>query len=441
MHINELTAADHLNRAVVSGAYEVNPGRLALLVGRMRFQIFGGALFAVVVPALARAFYQPYLGVPIELDKSLFGTVFAFLFGYVMFRKVTSFPGVRATAFILPVFVAAYALTALAFFFLRLEYSRLQLGVSFALSVAFFYWIFITVRRIKRLRLSVVPGGDVGRLMSIGTVDWNLMTSPSCGRTSGGIVADLKSPLSEDWERFIADKALAGVPIYDARQVLESLSGRVRIEHLSENPFGTLTPSTIYASGKFYLDFMLAAAVLVAVGPVLLLTALAIRLDSPGPAIFRQERMGHRGRVFKVYKLRTMRLAEPASENLETQMTLAVDPRITRVGRLLRKTRIDELPQLINILRGEMSWIGPRPEALRLSVWYEEKIPFYRYRHIVRPGLTGWAQVNQGHVTSLDDADLKLQYDFFYVKNFSLWLDILVLLRTVRVVLTGAGAK
>ena len=103
--------------------------------------------------------------------------------------------------------------------------------------------------------------------------------------------------------------------------------------------------------------------------------------------------------------------------------------------------RIDELPQIINIIRGEMSWIGPRPEALKLSTWYEGIIPFYRYRHVVRPGITGWAQVNQGHVTSLDDADVKLQYDFFYVKHFSLWLDILVLLRTVRVVLTGHGAK
>jgi lipopolysaccharide/colanic/teichoic acid biosynthesis glycosyltransferase len=122
-------------------------------------------------------------------------------------------------------------------------------------------------------------------------------------------------------------------------------------------------------------------------------------------------------------------------------MTQAGDARITRIGRFLRRTRIDELPQILNILKGQMSWIGPRPEALKLSAWYEGQIPFYRYRHIVRPGITGWAQVSQGHVTSLSDADLKLQYDFFYVKNFSLWLDILVLLKTVRVVLTGSGAK
>jgi lipopolysaccharide/colanic/teichoic acid biosynthesis glycosyltransferase len=122
-------------------------------------------------------------------------------------------------------------------------------------------------------------------------------------------------------------------------------------------------------------------------------------------------------------------------------MTGADDPRITRLGRFLRQARIDELPQIYNILRGHMSWIGPRPEALELSRWYEQEIPFYAYRHIVRPGITGWAQVNQGHVTSLTDIDAKLQYDFYYIKNFSYWLDFVILARTAMVVFTGHGAK
>jgi lipopolysaccharide/colanic/teichoic acid biosynthesis glycosyltransferase len=151
--------------------------------------------------------------------------------------------------------------------------------------------------------------------------------------------------------------------------------------------------------------------------------------------------MGFGERPFKIYKLRTMREGSRTSETLEGQMTLPGDARITRFGYFLRKSRLDELPQIINILRGEMSWIGPRPEALKLSESYESTIPFYRYRHIVRPGISGWAQVNQGHVTSIEDIRLKLQYDFFYVKHFSLWLDILVLLRTIRVVFTGHGAR
>jgi lipopolysaccharide/colanic/teichoic acid biosynthesis glycosyltransferase len=122
-------------------------------------------------------------------------------------------------------------------------------------------------------------------------------------------------------------------------------------------------------------------------------------------------------------------------------MTQSDDARVTRLGRFLRRTRIDELPQIWNILRGEMSWIGPRPEAMSLSSWYEGELPFYRYRHIVRPGITGWAQVNQGHVCSLSDVDHKLQFDFYYIKNISYWMDILILIKSFRVVLTGFGAK
>lgn len=439
MHVNELTAAEHATRSAAHGASEHRP--LLLLIGRMRFQLLAGSFVAVALPTLARSLYEPGSSLEISLDQSLVGTFWAFLLGYLMFRKVTGFPGVRATALILPVFIASYGIAITGFFLLRLEYSRLQFLISFVLSVAFFYAVFIIVRRLHRMQLAIVPGGDTKRLLSLRFVNWRTLTSPSDAAQIGGIVADLRAPLPVEWERFIAERALAGAPVYDSRHVFESLSGRVQIEHLSENPIGTLTPNSIYQSGKRYLDFLSAGMALLLLWPVLALCALAIRLESPGPAIFRQQRMGFRGRPFTIYKLRTMHQTVDSSESLEGQMTKSGDSRITRLGRFLRKTRLDELPQLINILRGEMSWIGPRPEAMKLSLWYEGLIPFYRYRHIVRPGITGWAQVSQGHVTSLDDADLKLQYDFFYVKNFSLWLDILVLLRTVRVVFTGHGAR
>ena len=135
-------------------------------------------------------------------------------------------------------------------------------------------------------------------------------------------------------------------------------------------------------------------------------------------------------------KFRTMR---PQAEE-GSHFTTENDSRVTRVGRFLRRYRLDELPQIVNILKGEMSWIGPRPEALPLATWYESEIPFYAYRHIVRPGITGWAQVNQGNVAEIEAATSKLHYDFFYIKHFSFWLDILIAAKTVRTVLTGFGA-
>jgi lipopolysaccharide/colanic/teichoic acid biosynthesis glycosyltransferase len=122
-------------------------------------------------------------------------------------------------------------------------------------------------------------------------------------------------------------------------------------------------------------------------------------------------------------------------------MTRANDQRIFPLGRFLRKSRLDELPQMLNILRGEMSWIGPRPEAIVLSEWYEREIPFYRYRHIVRPGIAGWAQVCQGHVSEVDDVRSKLHYDFYYIKHYSLWIDVLIVMRTIRTMVTGFGSK
>jgi lipopolysaccharide/colanic/teichoic acid biosynthesis glycosyltransferase len=122
-------------------------------------------------------------------------------------------------------------------------------------------------------------------------------------------------------------------------------------------------------------------------------------------------------------------------------MTGDGDERITRVGRILRKFRLDELPQIFNIMKGEMSWIGPRPEAEVLSRWYQSEIPFYRYRHVVKPGISGWAQVNQGHVADVEQVHRKLQYDFYYIKYFSPWLDLLILLRTIKTILTGFGSR
>ena len=134
-------------------------------------------------------------------------------------------------------------------------------------------------------------------------------------------------------------------------------------------------------------------------------------------------------------------LGNEARAEWDRTQKLRHDPRITTIGKIIRKSSIDELPQLINVLRGELSLIGPRPEVVSLSNWYDQELDFYPYRHIVKPGITGWAQVNQGHVASTEDVYRKLQYDFYYVKNFSLWLDLLIALNTLQVVITGRGSR
>jgi lipopolysaccharide/colanic/teichoic acid biosynthesis glycosyltransferase len=196
--------------------------------------------------------------------------------------------------------------------------------------------------------------------------------------------------------------------------------------------------------GWFHLkgvaDFIVAVALRPAALPLMALCALAIRLEDGGAILFRQNRTGHAGKRIRVYKFRTMR-AVRMDDELQAAMTSKGDDRITRVGAYLRYYRLDELPQIFNILKFQMSWIGPRPEAEVLSVWYTRELPFYRYRHVVKPGISGWAQVNQGHVADVKQVHEKLQYDFYYIKYFSPWLDLLILFRTIKTMLTGYGAK
>jgi lipopolysaccharide/colanic/teichoic acid biosynthesis glycosyltransferase len=257
----------------------------------------------------------------------------------------------------------------------------------------------------------------------------------------GAIVADF-SAVPDDWEAFLADAAVAGCIVYQVEQLKESLTGRVQIQHLSENSFGSLAPINAYMAVKHLADFLFAAALLPLALPVMAACAVAIRVVDGAPVIFRQKRIGRGGREFTVFKFRTMQaVSQLEPDARKAAMTGDGDVRITRLGAFLRRSRLDELPQLGNILRGEMSFIGPRPEAHILSNWYTDEIPFYRYRHVVRPGISGWAQVNQGHVAEVSDVHLKLQYDFFYIKYFSPWLDILILFRTVKTMLTGRGAR
>jgi lipopolysaccharide/colanic/teichoic acid biosynthesis glycosyltransferase len=412
------------------------------LWNRLRLQLGGGVLVAVLLPWLIRLRAQSGTDL-VGLETAAIGTLVALVAGYYSFRRLSRYPGVRASYHILPIFSVSYGIVLAVFLFARLDYSRLHFLISFAICVVWFYIVYFQLQRQQRLRIAVVPFGETDMLSDIPGVSWiRLHRLDEAIAGCDAIVADLRADIPAEWERFLADRALEGTLVMHVKQMQESLTGRVAIEHLSENNFGSLIPGIVYGRVKRVWDTAVTIVLLPILVPLLLLIALAVRLDSKGPVLFRQLRMGYRGRTFTMYKFRSMTVAGEKPEDARlSAMTQDDDDRVTRVGRFLRRYRMDELPQAINILKGEMSWIGPRPEAVPLSLWYEEELPFYRYRHIVRPGISGWAQVRQGHVAEVDDVLWKLHYDFYYIKNFSFWLDLLIIARTIRTVLSGFGAR
>jgi sugar transferase (PEP-CTERM system associated) len=234
---------------------------------------------------------------------------------------------------------------------------------------------------------------------------------------------------------------MSGVRVEDATTTYERLTGKILIDDLK--PSWLIFSDGFRASRltrfvKRMLDLSFSIILAICTSPLMLLTAIAIKLDSHGPALYSQERVGENGRVFKIYKFRSMR---SDAETGTPVWARDKDDRITRVGRFIRKTRLDELPQLWNVMRGDMSFVGPRPERPFFVEQLAREIPFYLQRHAVRPGLTGWAQVKYQYGSTVEDAMEKLRYDLYYIKHLSVFFDLTIVLDTVKVILFGKGAK
>ena len=234
-----------------------------------------------------------------------------------------------------------------------------------------------------------------------------------------------------------------GVQVYDFSSFLERETGRVDLDSLNPSWLifsdGFSSGRRISTVAKRLFDVAASGLLLVLTFPLIVLTALAVKLESVGPAFFRQRRVGLYGQPFDVIKLRSMR--EDAEVGGNAVWAEKNDPRITRVGNIIRKCRIDELPQCWSVLKGEMSFVGPRPERPQFVEDLESQLPYYAERHVVKPGITGWAQINYPYGASIEDAREKLEFDLYYAKNYTPFLDLLILLQTARVVLWPEGAR
>ena len=256
------------------------------------------------------------------------------------------------------------------------------------------------------------------------------------------IIAGFKEKRNCFPTRELLECRVAGIEVIEGNSFYEMLTGKLIVEQLN--------PSWLIFSGGFEktrlrrflkrsTDLILSCVMLVCLGPLILLLAILIKIDSRGPVIFSQERMGEKRKIYKVLKFRSMVAdAEKISGPVWAQDN---DKRVTRVGHIIRMIRLDEVPQLWNVLKGEMSFVGPRPEREFFVKELEEQIPYYGQRFSVKPGITGWAQINYGYGATVEDAIEKLNYDMFYIKNLSFWMDVIIVLRTTKIVLFGKGAR
>ncbi len=331
----------------------------------------------------------------------------------------------------------AFAITLGALVFARWYYSRSFLGVAFTFALI---WQLLGYRLLlaRSSSFAVVPTGLGRELLALPNGRCHPLDSPTWPIKASAVAIDLHQPLPLDWQHFLAECALRDTPVYHAATVFEGLTGRVPLESLSEGTIETFNFEGLYPTLKRTFDIL----VVLAASPILVLlsglVALIVRIDSSGPVLFLQMRMGRGGLPFQMVKFRSMRIdAEGAGQ----RFAIEGDDRITRVGRFIRKYRLDELPQFWNVLRGDMSVMGPRPEQVVFAERFTAQVPLYAYRHLVRPGITGWAQVMHGYTASLDETRTKLEHDLYYVKHLSLWLDLLIVYKSVKVILSGFGAR
>ena len=342
----------------------------------------------------------------------------------------------RMTEQIFPIWVSGVATGLVLVILLRFSYSTVYLVMITLGSVIILLLLSFALKKTTRMRIIVMDGVDLGE--SEKPIVISYATAKKTASTIDALVVTQKQMQAQEWRGFLTGMALNHIPVMTDTYYRELNEGWVDLYATNAEELIQLRFVRRYAVIKRILDIAVAASGLILLSPLMLLVAILIRLETPGNPIFIQHRTGLRGKPFRMLKFRSM-VADAAKHG--KPFTNVNDDRITFIGRIIRPIRIDELPQLINVLLGSMSVIGPRPEEHFLNNQLEAEIPHYAFRLAVRPGITGWAQVMQGYVDDLKSTETKLSYDLFYIKNMSLMMDMVIFFRTIKTIVTGFGAR
>ncbi|CUR48439.1 hypothetical protein Q668_17295 [Alcanivorax sp. PN-3] len=397
-----------------------------------------GHLLAMGALLLGSQFLS-YQSLPEDENQTITLVLLAAMYGINVFlgQHIAKFTGGRTITYTLGVALLSACLVLGVVLLCRVSYARTSLFLGILLLLNIQYLSVKISQKFRHLKLAIVPSDLYGDNISHQNIQWRVLTQPDLGNCRfDAVVVDMDAELEDDWIRFVSHCSIAGLPVLDGRKVLEAIQGKVSLNQLKSVDLGALQPSPVYLVAKRAIDVAVSVLLLPILLPTFLAIGLLIRMDSPGPAIFVQERVGRGNSVFRMYKFRSMR----PDDCKHPQFADEDAHRITRLGAFIRKFRIDELPQFLNVLKGDMSLIGPRPEQPGFVQQFEQDVPYYSYRHIVRPGITGWAQVSNGYATDTESTREKVEHDLYYIKNLSAGLDILIVLRTIRTVVTGFGA-
>jgi len=367
------------------------------------------------------------------------GFPIAYLTALIIQGWILRFPRFDYFNRILAINLIVYSFLGLALSILRLPFSSREVFVTeFLFSFTLLLTNYILSHRLYPKRLGVLQQIDITPFDAYPSLEVIAVNAETAKDSRlDGIVANLRGVADHQITYLLTELAQLRIPVYDANTLIEILWGRVPLADLTPAEIDSFTPPIIYGVFKRAGELVLILLCLPFLSIVYLIISISIKLDSPGPVLFSQPRTGLNGTTFTILKFRSMFI----TNDQEDRFAEKDDKRITRVGRVLRRFRQDELPQLWNVIKGDMSLIGPRPEQVEFTKRFEKLIPFYGYRHTIRPGITGWAQVMYGYAASDEQTRAKLELDFFYIKHMSAWMDLVVLVKTIHTIVLGKGVR